>query len=278
MRKITLILVLFIISHYAHGSDDTLPRWELGVSLAGITLPEYRAAKKTAQYLLPLPYANYRGERWRIGRSGIKGLIFDTERVDLDISLFGSPPVTSASSGLRQGMDDLDATLEIGPSLSILLYRSISHKTSLKFNLPLRAIFASDLKYFDHHGWILYPHLSLLRRQPPHGRDWNLSLSIGPLFANDAYHDFFFGVDQQDVTPQRHIFQGSQGYSGSRLIFSYRRNLTPSWIFRTFFQYENLSGAVFHNSPLASANETIAAGVLITKVFKYSKERVALEE
>ncbi len=265
-------LLIFILLLCTNAEADHLPRWELGASIGSLSLPAYRASKENSSYTLPLPYISYRGERLQIGRDGIKGFLYDGEIIDIDISAFGSPPVNSSDISARQGMEDLAPTLELGPSLTALLYLSPHQKDLIKLKLPLRSVISTDLHRSDHHGWILYPHLELSHQNPPHGDHWKMSLSIGPLFANSAYHDYFFGVDDNEATAQRPSYQGSSGYSGNRTLFSYRRYLTDNWVFRGFIYYENLGGAAFSDSPLATANETFAGGFLISYIFKRSSD------
>jgi len=50
-----------------------LPRWELGLGLAGLSIPDYRGSDEQRGYLLPLPYVQYRGEIFQIDREGAHG-------------------------------------------------------------------------------------------------------------------------------------------------------------------------------------------------------------
>ena len=270
---VSLLITLLIFANNAF--SDHLPLWEVGVSLGGLNMPAYRGSEQHAKYLLPIPYGSYRGEKLRIGREGIKGFLFSSERWELDVSLYASPPVKSSESRARSGMDNLDATLEIGPSLTMLIYRSSHKKNRLKLELPLRAVIGSDLFHIDHHGWIFYPHLNLIRQHPPHGQDWSMSISAGIIYADDAYHDYFFGVDDDQVSAVRPSYQAGAGYSGARVSMNYRRYLSQEWVFRTFLQYENLNSVAFSDSPLKTADETFAAGFLISRIFHRSTTLVA---
>ena len=72
------------------------PKWELGVGATAFTLPDYRGSDERRDYLFPLPFFVYRGEKVRVDRQGMRGIFFETDRVQFDISLSGSPPVDSA--------------------------------------------------------------------------------------------------------------------------------------------------------------------------------------
>jgi hypothetical protein len=167
-------------------------------------------------------------------------------------------------------MEDLDATLEIGPSLMYLLYLTRNEKTRWEINLPVRSVFATDLTYMQQKGWLFYPHLSFIRQQPPHGRRWHFELMLGPLFATQEYHQYFFGVDTKDMTAERPQYHASSGYSGTRFLMNYRRYLSEKWIFRTFLQYENLNNATFDDSPLLTEKTTLGGGIMVTWLFSQS--------
>jgi MipA family protein len=91
--------------------------WEAGLGVAPITFPDYRGADEQSNFVLPLPYFVYRGERLKVDRNGPRGILFDTKRLQLDLSLNASIPVESDDNEARRGMPDIDPTLEIGPVL-----------------------------------------------------------------------------------------------------------------------------------------------------------------
>src|SRR5512143_2800128 len=74
---------------------ELYPLWELGVGIGGLTLPDYRGSNEQRNLLFPIPYFVYRGEILEVDRERVRGLLFKTERVELDFSLNGSPPVKS---------------------------------------------------------------------------------------------------------------------------------------------------------------------------------------
>jgi len=60
----------------------------------------------------------------------VRGLFFKSDNAELDVSLNGSVPVKSSENRARQGMPDLEPTLEIGPLTEHLsaAFRSEAHK------------------------------------------------------------------------------------------------------------------------------------------------------
>lgn len=279
MKRICLLLgSLWSIILPGTACADNLPLWELGAGFTWTQLADYRGSAEKSNYLLPVPYVAYRGERLRVGRTGIKGVLYDTENTKADISLFGSPPVKSEDIQARAGMEDLDATLEIGPTVELKLFEAQNTITRVEFNLPLRAVIATDLKEFDQQGWVFFPHVDLLREYHPRGLNTRFEVSLGPLFATREYHDYFYGVDAKDATAERPAYEAGGGYSGTRLLINYRRYFTEHLIFRAFLIHDDLTGASFADSPLVTDKNTFIGGVMLTWIFSHSQTLVPYED
>jgi MipA family protein len=69
--------------------------------------------------MLPLPYLVYRGARLKVDRSGSRGILFENQRLQLDLSLNTSVPMEINDNDARQGVPDIDPTVEVG---SVLKY------------------------------------------------------------------------------------------------------------------------------------------------------------
>ena len=86
--KITLYLLLLLpVSSWSETTQK--PLWEVGIGLAGLYHPHYLGANQEEVYVLPLPYFTYRGDMVRADRSGLRGFIYDSEKLDLNISVSG---------------------------------------------------------------------------------------------------------------------------------------------------------------------------------------------
>ncbi len=107
------------------------------MGIGATTLPHYRGSDQSRTWVLPVPYLVYRGESLKVDDDRrLRGLFGD--RLELEFSLNGSPP--AKNNDARRGMPDLDATLEIGPSLNIALLRSKNAAEKLELRLPVRAV------------------------------------------------------------------------------------------------------------------------------------------
>jgi outer membrane protein len=247
-----------------------LPLWEVGVGVFPSTFPEYRGSTHQQYYLLPFPYVVYRGEILKIDREGMRAKLFNTDRVELNVSLNGSIPVKSSASDARVGMQDLDPTLEIGPSLDIVLDKPSARQT-LKLKLPLRSVMATDLGSFRQAGWVINPNLNLDSRDVLGG--WDTGISIGPLFGTRKYHAYYYDVAPQYATQNRPVYRAPGGYSGMVLVGSISRRFDHVWV-GGFIRYDNLAGTSFHDSPLLETDHSVMGGVAVAWILKKSASTV----
>lgn len=250
------------------------PLWELGLGVAALRLPDYRGSDQTSAYLLPLPYIVYRGDWLRADRDGARALLLKTERVKIDLSVAASVPTRSRDNAARRGMPNLAPSLELGPNVNIELLRSAEGRVRLDLRLPLRA--AVTVERSPHAiGLTLSPSLNLDLRD--FGGGWKIGLLGGPLFADRAYHEHFYGVDAAYATPQRPAFQARAGYAGWQALGAASRRLGNTWV-GAFLRYDSLRGAVFEASPLVRRDHGVTAGIGVSWVFATSGRLVAAED
>lgn len=254
---------------------ELYPLWELGAGIGGLTLPDYRGSDEQRNLLFPIPYFIYRGEILKVDRERIRGLLFKTERVELNFSLNGSPPVKSKNNKAREGMPNLDPTLEFGPQLNILLWE-YEQRYKLTLQLPLRKVIATDLSSAHNAGLISNPILNLdIKNIGQHG--WNLGLSGGPVFANQTYHHYFYGVDPDYATAGRPAYDASGGYSGAQITLALSKRFSDFWT-GAFIRVYDLHGAVFDDSPLLQQRLSFMAGIGFAWIFSRSDTRVMADD
>jgi len=268
--RIILLIAVFMTVTDNIAVARELPLWEVGMGVFPSTYPAYRGSDDQQYYLLPFPYLVYRGEYLKIDREGMRARLFDTDRVEINISVNGAIPVKSDESGAREGMPDLDPTFEIGPSLDVVLARP-SRKHTLKLKLPVRSVIATDLSSTEQAGWIFNPHLNLNSKDVFGG--WNAGLSLGPLFGNRKYHAYYYDVSSKYATASRPEYSAAGGYSGTLAVASLSRRFNRIWM-GGFIRYDNLSGAEFADSPLLETDHSIMAGVAVAWIFRKSSATV----
>jgi outer membrane protein len=269
-----LFLAILLSALSAHA--ELRPEWEFGAGATAFTLPDYRGSDESRAYLFPFPYVIYRGDKLRVDRGGVRGVLFETDRVEFDLSMSATPPVDSDKNRARRGMPRLDPTLEIGPRLNVTLVRDRVNDRALTFRLPVRAVIATDLSHADSAGYVAYPHLTLETRPVFFGGKWNVGLQAGPLYGSRKYHRYFYAVDPEFATPERPAYAASGGYSGTLALASITRRFRSVWV-GAFARYDTLKGAAFESSPLMRRDYSVMAGVAFAWVFAESERRVEVD-
>lgn len=197
--------------------SEEQPLWEIGVAAFGVYGPDYPAADENSTNRLILPYLIYRGEIIRAGEDGfVKAHAFETERVELDLSLDGAFNADSDDNDAREGMDDLDYLFGIGPELKVHLYRDEAGQKELDLKFQLRAVFSTDLSNLNQRGYAFETQLRYEHEHLFHP-DLKFVGSVGPIWATEKLMDYFYQVDSKDVLPQRQEFDASGGYLGTEL-------------------------------------------------------------
>ena len=245
---------------------DDLPLWELGVGIGALRLPHYRGASQAHYWVLPVPYVVYRGEILRADRDGARALLFDSDRLDIDLSLSASAPTRSRGNQARQGMPDLAASVELGPNLNLTLDRGNGWQLDLR--LPVRAALTleSNPKPL---GWLATPNLNLdLTRGP-----WNLGMQAGPVFGTRRYHGYFYDVTAAQVTATRAAYQAPGGLAGWQGTVALSRRFEAQWA-GLFVRLDSVAGARFEDSPLVRRRSNVAWGLAWSWSLMQSERRV----
>lgn len=248
-------------------ADAGLPLWELGVGVGALSLPHYRGSDQSQQWLLPVPYAVYRGDILRADRDGARAVLLETDRLDFDLSAGASAPAKSRDNRARSGMPDLEPTVDFGPNLNLTLGRGAGWKLDLR--LPVTAVFTlgSDARAI---GWAAAPNLNLdLRVQ-----GWNIGLLAGPLYGSRAYHAYFYDVAPEYATAGRPAYRARGGAAGWRFTGALSRRFGDAWL-GAFVRADSLDGARFGDSPLVRRRQHLSAGLALSWILKVSDARVA---
>lgn len=256
---------------------DQLPLWEAGAGISLIRFPHYRGSDESKFYALPIPYFVYRGDFLKVDRQKIRGLFFKRDWAELDLSLGASVPVKSSENEARRGMNDLDPTIEFGPTFSIHLHKSQDKNVELDLRLPLRTVFATDLTYLRQTGWVFEPRLNLDLRNTVIGAGWKLGLAAGPIFATRKNNQYFYGVESAFATPQRPAYDAKGGYGGTQFLVALSKRYPRYWV-GGFASLTNLSGAAYRDSPLVKTKNSFATGIAISWIFKESKVLVETKD
>lgn len=252
------------------------PLWEAGVGVAALSFPAYRGSENQHNFLMPTPYFVYHGEFLKADRHGIRGDLFDSDRVDLALSVSASPPTSSKDAPIRAGMPDLKPTVEVGPKIEFTLWRTENRARFVKLRMPLRAALTVEGSPRDA-GWIFSPDLNIDITDLPSLPGWNLGLVAGPYFATRRQHEFFYTVPEQYATATRPAYTAKGGYSGTTFLIGMSKRFDKTWV-GFFARYDALSNAAFEDSPLARRKHMVAGGIGVSWVLDESKTRVWVDD
>lgn len=266
------VCALLIAATSAHAQSE--PLWELGGGATALRFPDYRGSEESRSYLLPVPWIVYRGEILRADREGVRAALFDSERVEFNVSINGSVPVQSDRNRAREGMEDLRALLEVGPAVNIRLWRSANKVADLELRVPARVALAFRGGLRDI-GYITTPQLNVDLRWPPEtsGPRWNVGLVGAVVLADRRYNQYFYGVSAADATPTRPEYRASSGYGGWQAIAAMSRRFDRFWV-GGFLKYDDLSSAKFEDSPLVTQRRHLTAGIAVIYIFATSSRLV----
>ncbi|MDP1644215.1 MAG: MipA/OmpV family protein [Thiobacillus sp.] len=271
-RLIPFSALLLACLSAGHAIAAEKPLWELGVGMSALSLPDYRGSDETSLYAIPFPYLVYRGTFLKADRHGIRGTFFDSDRIELSVSVGASLPVNSDDNRARQGMPDLQPTVELGPSLDLNLWRTHDRRYRLDLRLPVRTA-VTVKEGVDDIGWVFSPRLNLDIIDVAGLAGWNLGLLAGPMVGSQRNHDYFYSVAPQYATADRPAFDAKGGYAGSQFLMSVSKRYPKYWL-GAFARWDSLKGAVFADSPLVKREDYFAAGVGIAWILGESATRV----
>lgn len=267
-------IVLLATTLTATARADEKPLWEVGAGVGLLAFNDYRGSDTSHVYPLPVPYFVYRGEILKSDRNGIRSLLLNQDRIELNISVNATTPVRNDSA--RHGMPDLRSTIEIGPALVAHLWRRDDRRVQLDLNLPVRSAFT--VQAVPHFVGIFFaPNLSLDLAQWSGEYGWKLGLLAGPLFASRRYDDYFYTVAPQFAAPDRPAYAAPGGYAGTQTLIALTRRYPKYWI-GAYARHDSLAGASFADSPLVKRDSFWSVGCGIVWMIYASPKLVESDE
>jgi MipA family protein len=274
-KGVLTALSLAALATAVQAAEDQ-PLWELGAGVAAFSFPSYRGSDQTNTFLMPVPLFTYHGDFLKADRQGVRGSFFDSDWLDLTISLALSPPVRSNDITARAGMSDLKGTFEIGPELDVTFWRSENRARFVKLLVPLRTAITIEGSPKSI-GWVFHPKLNMDITDIPGMAGWNFGMLAGPLFGDKRQHDYYYTVAPQYATADRPAYEAKAGYAGMQYLVALSKRFSSYWV-GGFVRYDNLSGATFEDSPLVRQKDYVAAGIAVTWVFGESSTRVKVDD
>lgn len=271
----TALAALLVASSAVHAAEER-PLWEIGAGVAALSFPAYRGSDQSNNFLMPVPHFSYHGDFLKADRQGIRGSFFDSDRLDLTVSMALSAPASSEDITARKGMPDLKGSFEIGPEIDVTLWRSENRARFVKLLLPLRTAVTLEGSPKDI-GWVFHPKLNMDITDLPGLPGWNLGMLAGPLFGDQRQHAYYYSVAPQYATADRPAYEAKAGYAGMQYLVAFSKRFPKYWI-GSFLRYDNMSGATFEDSPLMRKKDYVAGGIAITWILGESSTRVLVND
>ncbi len=261
-RSIATLLIPVVIAFtaitdgQAKESTPRKPLWEIGLVGGGLSIPQYPGSDE--RFMLPfvLPYVIYRGKILRVDRSGLRGRLFDSNRLSLDLDFSFGLPVRNGNRA-RQGMPPLHLTGEVGPRLNYIVAKS--RASSLSLHLPVRFAMDTSRTYL---GWVCQPGLRYERDDllASPGK-LMLRLEGGLLYASQHYNQYYYGVDAPYVTASRPAYQAHQGLHSYYLYSSMRYRIDDAHSVGLMVRMQMLAPGVNADSPLVRSKYALSVGL-----------------
>jgi outer membrane scaffolding protein for murein synthesis (MipA/OmpV family) len=250
------------------------PLWEAGIGIGALGYEDYRGADSAHAYPVPVPYLVYNGSFLRSDRDGLHGNLFKQPWVDVRLSFTATTPVSNDRT--RSGMPQLKPTVELGAEVDFHLWRSADRKIIWEFRLPVRYA-ASVQAPPEGVGWTFTPGFALDFLDPFDRAGWKLGIFSGPEFADRRYNRYFYTVEPQDATMDRPAYQASAGYAGAQIVAALSKRFPRYWV-GAFLRYDNLTDAVFIDSPLVKREQYWTAGFGIAWMIGRSSRMVEVAD
>ncbi len=266
MLKKYAIMSLCFFSHNLFAKETF---WELGAGATAVNTPLYAGSNDDISFILPFPFFRVKSDHFEVD-DGIRGFLFETPKYRFNVSAGFGVPVNSDDSDARQGMPDLNAIVQIGPSFEIVFSGGRRKPHEFRLELPIRAAIATDLSSAESAGVIFEPRLSYETLRP-FKSGWSYQVRGGLRYSSKDYHAYYYDVPTAFSTPQRTAYQSDSGYSGAFF------DLTGNWrqndlVYFAFLNYQNLSGATFQDSPLVESTNVLSIGFGMVWIFANSKQ------
>ena len=246
--------------------SEPLPKWELGVAGAALSIPHYIGSEQRHTLPIGAPFLIYRGDFFKSDRNGVRGVLFSDDAFNIDIGLSFGLPVKNDNNA-RQGMSDLHLTGQIGPRLNWTIYQADDRPT-ISLHLPLR--YARDIKN-NNLGWVAEPSIRVDRKNLGTSGKFSARFSTGLLYARKQYNQYYYQVQSEFATDSRAAYQAGSGLNNYFINLSGAYQLSKTLNIGGFTRWKFLSGGVVEDSPLVTDENYFAIGIGISWIFKQSE-------
>lgn len=256
LKGIFLILLTFFFSSFANAKDNLV----YGLGLSVLSTPSYIGSEKQNLVVLPFPYIEYTGKYLSIDRDRIYNEFYNTEKVQIELSLRGMLPAKSKDTA-REGMPDLDAMLEIGPKLTYNIFSK--HDSKINLEIPIRAALSLGDDFLEYQGY--FSSLDLMYENYIFD-NYKINFVVGVGFSDQRINNYYYEVDSKYVNNNRNEYHSKSGYSDFHNTFSVTKKEKSFW-YGAFIKHYYLDSVVYEDSPLVETKSSIFTGLAFSYLF-----------
>lgn len=201
----------------ATSARESRPLYEVGLSARIKYVPDYPAADEHRVRGVPLPHLKYRGRVFRAGEFGetFLGRIIENDLYFFSVGAKLAPAVDSNNNDARQGLEDLDILLQIGPKLGLKLTPD-ALDSDINLIAQARWVVSFDTSNFEvgNEGIVLNPRLQYVDYALL-GPDSETFIEVGPNFTYSGLADYFYTVEPRFARSGRPAYNAREGYLGT---------------------------------------------------------------
>lgn len=256
LKKLILMISIFLLVSFANAKDNLV----FGLGMSVLSTPSYIGSEKQNLTILPFPYIEYSGKYLSIDRDKIYNEFYNTEKIQLELSLRGMLPSKSEDTA-RVGMPDLDAMVELGPKLTYNIFAKNDSKINLE--IPLRAAFSLGDNLFEYQGYFSSLDLNY---QNYVFNNFKINFVMGFGFSDQKINNYYYEVNSNYVNTNRNEYHSKSGYSDFHNSFSITKKVDSFW-YGVFIKHYYLDGAIYEDSPLVETKNSTFGGLAFSYIF-----------
>lgn len=242
--------LIFLFSTLTCYADE----FNFGLGYIGFDVNHYRGSDQVKTYNLYVPYVYYQSNTFNADAAMINTRFIRSRFFSMQLSMGANPSVESKENKARQGMPELNYNFGLGPMAIIHILKDPIFTVQIEFSL--RQEFETDFSFARAFGTTQTTYLTFKSRQAT----WSIELALGRMYADKSFHEYYYNVDPEYATADRPSYQAQGGYSGDVVIFSGKKKFGDFLIY-PFARYDNLTDAVFVDSPLIKKKDYLMVGI-----------------
>jgi len=262
------LIFLFIFNSVARaGENSQESKWDYGVGFGVVHFEQYPSSDQFTTLALPVPTFEYRGEiLYADDREGVQVFFFRSNKVKVEFSGFGIPPLDSSQNEDREGMKDLPFVLALGPQVNVKLSEHLDFGLLIAQGLDLKGerqavsgpTVQTRLIFNFENQFSYFPSVQFFNR-----------VFLTSRWGTKKFLKNYFEVQNQDVTGTRPLFKTKEGLLSHELGYLIQGTYMH-W--NTYFGWalSDYSQSANRQSPLHKSNHSVTFFIGLNYILGHS--------